>query len=97
MEKNRIIGPREEIGREVGAISDEKGRAYGDSISATMGVMNVIYPEGISVESYESSLVVIRIIDKLNRIANGSLDAFSEDPWLDIAGYAILMVDRNRS
>jgi hypothetical protein len=34
-------------------------------------------------------LTVVRILDKLFRIAN-SKDAFNEDPWFDIAGYAIL-------
>jgi hypothetical protein len=36
-------------------------------------------------------LAVTRIIDKLFRIATDE-KAFSEDPWADIAGYAILMV-----
>jgi hypothetical protein len=41
-------------------------------------------------------LAVVRILDKLFRIANDK-NAFNEDPWQDIAGYGILGTYNKRS
>jgi hypothetical protein len=51
--------------------------------------LSVLYPSGIKPEQYTDALAIIRVIDKLFRIANNK-DAFSESPWRDIAGYALL-------
>lgn len=51
--------------------------------------MKVLFPNGVQLAQYQDLLVITRIIDKLFRIANDKT-AFSEDPWKDIAGYAIL-------
>lgn len=52
-------------------------------------MLRLLYPDGIRPEQYDDSLAVVRIIDKLFRIANNK-DAFGESPYKDIAGYAIL-------
>jgi hypothetical protein len=51
--------------------------------------LSVLYPSGIKPEQYTDALAIIRVIDKLFRIANNK-DAFAESPWRDIAGYALL-------
>lgn len=38
--------------------------------------------------------MVVRVVDKLFRIANHK-DAFGENPWADIAGYAVLMCGKS--
>ena len=77
------------IGREIGKLVDEKQKAYGDSFGRAGAVMKVLYPKGISLEQMDDALAVIRIIDKLFRIANDK-DAFGESPFKDIAGYGLL-------
>jgi hypothetical protein len=50
--------------------------------------MRILYPDGISAEQMDDALAVVRILDKLFRIANGNQGG--ESAWTDIAGYAIL-------
>ncbi|MBL8012828.1 MAG: hypothetical protein JNN05_03175 [Candidatus Omnitrophica bacterium] len=67
----------------------KKQIAYGDSFGQSKRIIEVLYPRGIAPEQYQDALAIIRIIDKLFRIANKKF-AFEEDPWQDIAGYALL-------
>jgi hypothetical protein len=78
-----------QIGEEIGSLVDEKNAAYGSSFAESYKILSVLYPNGIKPEQYTDALAIIRVIDKLFRIANKK-DAFGESPWKDIAGYAIL-------
>lgn len=84
----------ETIGKEVGSLVDEKNAAYGSSFSECHKILTTLYPEGIKPEQYTDALAVIRVIDKLFRIANKK-DAFGESPWRDIAGYALLGINND--
>ena len=81
----------EEEGQKIGKLVDEKNHAYGDSFRLSGNILKVLYPKGIKLEQYDDMLAVIRVIDKIFRIATDR-DALGEDPWTDIAGYAILRV-----
>lgn len=82
-------GTYAERGAVVGALVDAKNDAYGDSFSKTAQFLRVLYPDGIPVESYADVGLLVRVFDKLVRIATNN-DPFGESPWRDIAGYAIL-------
>ena len=73
----------------IAAMVTEKQRAYGNSFGKSREVIRILYPDGISREQYADALAVIRVIDKLFRIATDR-DALGESPWQDIAGYALL-------
>ena len=73
----------------IAAIVTEKQKAYGNSFGKSREVIRILYPDGISREQYADALAVIRVIDKLFRIATDR-DALGESPWQDIAGYALL-------
>jgi len=79
----------EALGRELGVLVAEKQQAYGDSFGRSGPIMAILYPNGISVEQYADALTVVRIVDKLFRIATRK-DAFGESPYRDIAGYGLL-------
>lgn len=83
-----------QIGEEIGSLVDEKNAAYGSSFAESYKILSVLYPNGIKPEQYTDALAIIRVIDKLFRLANRK-DAFGESPWRDIAGYAILGVANN--
>ena len=68
-----------------------KQMAYGDSFGRSHEIIRVLYPNGIRPDQYLDALAIIRVIDKLFRIANQK-SAFGEDPWRDIAGYGLLSV-----
>jgi hypothetical protein len=85
-----------QIGEEIGSLVDEKNAAYGSSFAESYKILSVLYPNGIKPEQYTDALAIIRVIDKLFRIANKK-NAFGESPWNDIAGYAILGVANDSS
>lgn len=82
------------LGSEIGSLVDEKNAAYGSSFAESHKILSVLYPNGIKPEQYTDALAIIRVIDKLFRIANKK-DAFGESPWRDIAGYALLGIDNH--
>lgn len=76
-----------ETALKITGLLEEKNASYGDSIGTSAQAFKLLYPEGIKPEQYGNVLILIRIWDKMKRIAAGH----SEDSWQDIAGYAIRM------
>ena len=79
------------LAEQVGTLVAKKNMAYGDSFRRSGEILAILYPESVTPGQYEDMLGVVRIIDKLFRIANGDR---TEDPWEDIAGYGILGMAR---
>lgn len=79
----------ERLGFEKGRLVAEKQIAYGDSFGRAGQVMKALYPGGISIEQMDDALVVVRIVDKLFRVAHQK-KAFGESPYGDIQGYGLL-------
>lgn len=84
-----------DIGSEIGSLVEEKNKAYGSAFAKSEQILRVLYPEGISPDQYTDVLATVRILDKLFRIATNK-KAFNEEPWTDIAGYAILGVHKEQ-
>lgn len=82
-----------DIAAEVAKLVEEKQAAYGDSFGRSGAVLDLLYPAGIPVEAYDDALAIVRVVDKLFRVATDR-DALGESPWRDIAGYALLAVRR---
>lgn len=81
----------ETLGAEIGKLVADKERAYGKSFERAAKIMAVLYPDGIPVAAYKDALGIVRVLDKLSRIATDK-DAFGESPWADICGYSLLGV-----
>lgn len=81
------------LGTAIGDLVEQKQAAYGDSFGKSGAVMRILYPAGIRLEQMDDALTVVRVIDKLFRIATAR-DALGESPWRDIAGYSLLSVAR---
>jgi hypothetical protein len=81
------------IALEVAATIEKKQVAYGDAFGKSGKVMRILYPDGIPPEKMDDALTVVRMLDKLFRIATDR-DALGESPWRDIAGYALLSIAR---
>jgi len=79
-----------ELAREIGQLVAEKNAAYGDSVRKSAKIMQTLYPEGIKFDQIPASLVTVRILDKLCRIANDPKYG-GEDPASDITGYGLLL------
>lgn len=84
-----------EIGTEIGALVDKKNLAYGSSFAVSGEFLKLLYPNGITAEQFTDALLLVRMFDKMMRIANKKT-AFGESPYADLAGYSILGVHKDR-
>jgi hypothetical protein len=83
----------EAVAREVGVLVDQKNKAYGSSFDKTDAFLKLLYPDGIPPKKMADALALVRVFDKMMRIATDR-DAMGESPWRDIAGYAVLALRR---
>ena len=83
------MGKYKELAERIGNLVDDKNAAYGSSFDQAGDFLKLLYPDGIPVDSYTDMLCVVRIFDKLKRIATRK-DAFGESPYGDIVGYGLL-------
>ena len=79
----------EAMGQAIGKLVEEKQAAYGDSFGKSGDILRILYPKGISPDQIDDALCIVRIVDKLFRVATDR-DALGESPYRDIAGYGIL-------
>lgn len=82
-----------QLAHEVAALVEGKQAAYGDSFGKSGELMRLLYPDGIPPAKLEDALAVVRVIDKLFRIATDR-DALGESPWRDVVGYGLLALRR---
>lgn len=86
----------EELGRTVGALVDVKNKAYGSAFDDAGEFLKLLYPNGITSDQYGDALALVRIFDKMKRIATNK-DALGESPYQDIAGYGLLGLKRTET
>jgi len=84
----RLPSRYEEIAQQVAILVEKKQYQYGDSFGNADKILKILYPHGISVDQYQDLLTIVRIVDKLFRIARG--DQGEESAWQDINGYSLL-------
>ena len=78
-----------EIAQRLGDTVAKKNQQYGNSWEKSAAIMMILYPKGIMPNRYHDSLLVVRILDKLCRIATNEQGDI-ENPFEDIAGYGML-------
>lgn len=88
-----MCGQYEKIGQEIGRLVDKKNAQYGDAVKATDEFLKILFPDGIKPDQYADLGLLIRIYDKMKRIANGNKG--EENAWIDITGYGILGASKN--
>ena len=77
-----------ELGKEIGMLVGNKNDQYGDSFNKIGEILEILYPNGLEKDDYTELAGVVRVLDKLSRIAEG--DKGDESAWRDIAGYGLL-------
>ena len=82
----------EKIAAEMGKMVADKNIVYGDSFSKASAIIDILFPDGVKPHQYRDFLAIIRVIDKLFRIATRK-NAYGESPWRDIMGYALLSIE----
>lgn len=79
----------EAIGANIGRLVTQKQAQYGDSFGTAPKILTLLYPDGVKLDQYDSLLTVVRVLDKLKRVATAH-PSDKESPWEDITGYSIL-------
>lgn len=76
--------------RNLGELLFKKNQAYGSSFAKSGKILEVLFDgEPIPPKMFMQALLMVRVIDKLSRLAHDA-DAFGESPWSDVAGYGII-------
>lgn len=83
----------ERVALEIAELVERKQREYGDSFGNSEKIFQVLYPDGVEPEQMKDFLTVVRVVDKLFRIARGNQG--EESAWKDILGYSLLSVVRD--
>lgn len=81
------------LSTEVGKLVEQKQLAYGNSFGNSGKILQIMFPNGIKQDQYDNMLIIVRILDKLFRIANNP-KAFNENPYRDIVGYGLLGMEQ---
>ena len=84
------------IAVDIATLLEQKNLAYGDAFAKTTQILELLYPNGIQKEQYKDVHVIVRMLDKISRIARDN-DPMGESPYMDIAGYAILSIARDEN
>jgi hypothetical protein len=84
----------EDIGKKVGHLVFQKQIQYGNSFGTCHKFLELLYPYGMTPEHYPEMLTMVRVFDKLMRVAKGNQG--DENAWQDICGYALLELGRQR-
>jgi hypothetical protein len=77
---------------EVAEVVAKKNKVYGDSFTQCSAFLKLLYPNGVQPNQYADLLVLTRLFDKMMRVATGAKD--EEYPYFDMAGYALLMLQK---
>jgi hypothetical protein len=85
-----------EIADELATMLAVKNRKYGDSYAKMAHVLPLFYPNGVPADGLLDAVFILRIVDKLMRIASDQRDD-EEDPLLDLCGYGILRLREIRN
>ena len=81
-----------ELAKGIADLVTEKEKAYGSAFDKAGDFLRVLYPEGIKPEQYKDMLCIVRVFDKLMRIAT-SYEGTKEkkvDAYSDLMGYGLL-------
>lgn len=76
------------LAESVGDVVDRKNVQYGDAINDVEVFLKLLYPGGIPVERFRDVGLLVRMYDKMKRIASGNQG--EENAWQDLCGYALL-------
>ena len=81
------------IAKDLCDLIQKKNQAYGNAFDKTEDILKILYPDGIQPNQYKDVHVLVRMLDKMSRIAKDN-DPFGESPYQDLAGYALLSLQR---
>lgn len=81
-----------ELANSVGKLVETKNKAYGSAFDRAGDFLKVLYPNGIQPDQYKDMLCIVRVFDKLMRIATAyeGTEEKKIDAYSDLTGYGLL-------
>ena len=81
-----------ELASDIGKLVEEKNKAYGSAFDRAGDFLKILYPEGIKPDQYKDMLCIIRVFDKLMRIATAyeGTEEKKVEAYSDLSGYGLL-------
>jgi len=79
-----------QIASDVAIIVEEKNREYGGAFQKVSEILSILFPNGIPRSKYHDVAILVRVLDKICRIATANDKNVKKDAWLDITGYGLL-------
>jgi len=82
----------QEMAKGIADLVSEKEKAYGSAFDKAGDFLKVLYPNGIKSDQYKDMLCIVRVFDKLMRIATSyqGTEEKKIDAYSDMMGYALL-------
>lgn len=82
----------QELAKGIADLVTEKEKAYGSAFDKAGDFLRVLYPDGIKPEQYKDMLCIVRVFDKLMRIATSyeNTEEKKVDAYSDLMGYGLL-------
>ena len=80
----------ESISCDVVSIVKEKNKEYGSAFQKVSEILTILFPNGIPTNKYHDVAILIRVLDKVCRIASANDKDVKKDAWLDLTGYGLL-------
>ena len=90
--QTEYVGKWQTIADDMTSLLKAKRDSYGNNLACTPEIMKLMYPSGITHEQLDDFLILVRMVDKMFRIANGANFKLGEDAWKDLAGYAMCVL-----
>ena len=82
----------ESISRDVVGVVKEKNREYGSAFQKVSEILTILFPNGIPTNKYHDVAILIRVLDKVCRIASANDKDVKKDAWLDLTGYGLSLI-----
>lgn len=81
-----------ELANNIGKLVEEKNKAYGSAFDKAGDFLTVLYPDGIKPDQYKDMLCIVRVFDKLMRIATSyqGTEEKKVEAYSDLMGYGLL-------
>ena len=78
------------IACDIAIVVEEKNREYGSAFQKVSHILSILFPNGIPTNKYHDVAILIRVLDKICRIASANDKDVKKDAWLDLTGYGLL-------
>ena len=76
-------------------INEKKEAEYGNSYMKVANMLEILYPNGISIDNFNDFLSISKILEKIARLSSDG-NVNNLDIYRDVAGYALIGIMKDK-